>query len=62
VIEGHVPAEDIKRLLEQRPEVVGISVPGMPMGSPGMEAGGEKESFQVLTFDAKGRTGVFAVH
>lgn len=62
VIEGHVPAEDIKSLLDQRPEVVGISVPGMPMGSPGMEAGGEKEPFQVLTFDAKGRTGVVAVH
>lgn len=47
-IEGHVPASEILRLLEQRPEAVGLSVPGMPVGSPGMEAGTEREAYRVL--------------
>ncbi|MFO8151971.1 DUF411 domain-containing protein [Thioalkalivibrio sp.] len=59
VIEGHVPAEDIKRLLAERPEVRGLTVPGMPHGSPGMETG-RQDAYQVLTFDADGNTGVFA--
>jgi len=60
VIEGHVPANDIKRLLKERPPVVGLSVPGMPNGSPGMEQGGRKDRFDVLTFDKQGKTGVYA--
>ncbi len=61
VIEGHVPAEDIQRLLQQRPDVVGLAVPGMPMGSPGME-GPTSEPYNVLTFDRNGNTTVFAKH
>lgn len=53
VIEGHVPAADIARLLEERPEGVrGLAVAGMPMGSPGMEAGGRVQAFQVIAFGA----------
>jgi hypothetical protein len=58
-IEGHVPADLIHRLLRARPKVVGLAVPGMPMGSPGME-GPRKDPYDVVTFDAKGRTSVFA--
>lgn len=59
VVEGHVPADVIARLLEERPPVVGLTVPGMPMGSPGME-GAYVEPYEVLTFDAEGRTEVYA--
>jgi hypothetical protein len=59
VIEGHVPADVIKRFLEERPPVVGLTVPGMPLGSPGMEAE-VKQPYEVLTFDSKGRTEVYA--
>jgi len=56
-----VPADLIDRLLRERPKIVGLAVPGMPAGSPGMESGGEKPPpYQVLTFDAAGRTTVFA--
>jgi len=61
VIEGHVPAADIKRLLKERPKVKGLSAPGMPMGSPGMEAP-RKQAYQVLSFDKDGKTAVFAQH
>jgi hypothetical protein len=61
VIEGHVPASDIKRLLEQRPSVIGLTVPGMPMGSPGME-GPRKDNYSVLTFDQSGNTTEFSRH
>ena len=61
VIEGHVPAADIKRLLKQKPKVAGLAVPGMPMGSPGME-GPRKDRYEVLSFDKTGRTRVFAKH
>lgn len=61
VIEGHVPADLIDRLLRDRPAVVGLAVPGMPVGSPGMESPGQAaERYQVLTFDRNGRTTVFA--
>lgn len=60
VIEGHVPADQVQRLLKERPKVVGLAVPGMPMGSPGMEMGGEKDSYEVLTFDKQGKTAVYA--
>ena len=49
VIEGHVPAADIQRLLEEKPKVAGLAVPGMPMGSPGME-GSRTDKYEVLTF------------
>lgn len=62
VVEGHVPAADIKRLLAERPAVVGVAVPGMPAGSPGMETDGRREAYAVLTFDRKGKTAVFAQH
>ena len=60
VIEGHVPANDIKRLLKERPAVSGLAVPGMPVGSPGMEQGAHKDRYEVLTFDKQGKTGVYA--
>lgn len=60
VIEGHVPADDIRRLLEERPEVAGLTVPGMPVGSPGMEQGDRQDAYEVLTFREDGSTEVFA--
>ncbi len=60
VIEGHVPADDIKRLLAERPDVKGLTAPGMPQSSPGMDIG--KAPYQVLSFDADGKTQVFAQH
>jgi len=59
VIEGHVPANDIKRLLQERPDVTGLTVPGMPMGSPGME-GHREDNYEVLTFKPNGEIGVFS--
>ena len=58
-IEGHVPANDIKRLLQEKPNVAGISVPQMPVGTPGMEAGDRRDPFTVFSFDQKGRAKVF---
>ena len=61
VVEGHVPASDILRMLEEKPEIVGLAVPGMPVGSPGMESpSGDKVPFDVLTFDREGNTRVYA--
>lgn len=60
VVEGHVPADVIDRLLRERPKVAGVAVPGMPMGSPGMEMGGHAEHYDVLSFDRNGRTAVYA--
>jgi len=51
VVEGHVPAADIKQLLTVKPKVIGISVPGMPVGTPGMDMGGRKDPYQVVSFD-----------
>lgn len=61
VVEGHVPAADVRRLLRERPEARGLTVPGMPAGSPGMEAAGE-EPYEVLLFDEAGDTSVYANH
>jgi len=62
-IEGHVPAEDIKRLLKERPDAIGLSVPNMPIGSPGMEQpGGETEPYDVLLVKKDGSAEVFARH
>ncbi len=60
VIEGHVPASAIKRLLAERPAVTGLAVPGMPTGSPGM--GGKKVRYPVVTFDKSGKTTIFSTH
>jgi hypothetical protein len=57
-IEGHVPAAEIHRLLKERPTAKGLAVPGMPMGAPGME-GSRSDKFEVLLFDATGRTTVY---
>ena len=61
-IEGHVPAEDIRRLLIERPKALGLSVPGMPIGSPGMEMGNNKEPFETLLVFENGETQVFNSH
>ena len=61
-IEGHVPAEDIRRLLIERPKALGLSVPGMPIGSPGMEMGSNKEPFETLLVFESGETQVFNSH
>lgn len=60
VVEGHVPAEDLRRLLAERPDVAGLAVPGMPIGSPGME-GPNPERYRVLAF-GPGGLAVFAEH
>lgn len=62
VIEGHVPAGDVERLLIERPQAIGIAVPGMPAGSPGMEIGSEHEPYQTILFEENGATRVFAAH
>ena len=62
VIEGHVPVEDIQRLLAQKPAVAGLAVPGMPIGSPGMESGGYVEPYTVFSFTEDGSTATFAEH
>ena len=61
VIEGHVPASDVDRLLAERPDAKGLTVPGMPVGSPGMEMGGRVDAYDVLLFDEEG-TEVFSHH
>ena len=61
IIEGHVPAAEISRLLAERPDIVGLAVPGMPIGSPGMEvASGEVQPYEVFTFDQTGNTEIYA--
>jgi hypothetical protein len=60
VVEGHVPAKDVKQLLREKPDVRGLSVPGMPVGSPGMERGNRVEPYEVLAFTPAGDTTVFA--
>jgi hypothetical protein len=59
VIEGHVPADLIKRLLKEKPAIAGLAVPGMPIGSPGME-GPNPQPYEIFTFDKQGRTTVYA--
>lgn len=62
VIEGHVPAADVKRLLADKPKLAGLAAPGMPMGSPGMEGPYPAQKFDVVSFDAEGRAVVYAHH
>ncbi|CAA9890889.1 conserved hypothetical protein [Candidatus Methylobacter favarea] len=59
IIEGHVPAQDIVALLKAKPEVVGLAVPGMPAGTPGMEMGGKKEAYNVMSFDKENHYRIF---
>ena len=61
VIEGHVPASDIKRLLKEKPKAIGIAVAGMPAGSPGMESGSARQPYKTMLFTASGAR-VFAAH
>ena len=61
LIEGHVPASDVHRLLRERPAIAGIAVPGMPIGSPGME-GPDPETYRVFGFTSDGKISVFATH
>ena len=58
-VEGHVPADLILKMIKEKPAIAGLAVPGMPMGSPGME-GATKEKYDILTFDRAGRTTVYA--
>jgi len=61
VVEGHVPVAEIERMLAERPKIVGIAVPGMPIGSPGMEVDGyDPQPFDVIAFDSIGETEVYA--
>jgi hypothetical protein len=61
IIEGHVPVAEIERLLEERPAIAGLAVPGMPIGSPGMEVDGQADQpYDVIAFDKSGQTQVFA--
>jgi len=62
VVEGHVPAADIKRLLAQKPKAKGIAVAGMPMGSPGMEHGNHREPYATMLIGTNGNASVFARH
>jgi len=62
VVEGHITHRDIKRLLLFRPDIKGIAVPGMPVGTPGMESGSTVQPHNVMTFDEQGNTEVFVEH
>ena len=60
VVEGHVPADLVKKMLAQKPQITGLAVPGMVTGSPGMEMGDSKDPYDVIAFDRAGKTTVFA--
>ena len=62
IVEGHVPVEDIQRMLREKPAIAGIAVAGMPMGSPGMEQGGQKQPFNTMAFTKDGKQTVYARH
>ena len=65
VVEGHVPAKDIRRLLKERPRAIGLSVPGMPVGSPGMDGpvyGGHKDAYAVLLVQRDGSSSVYQTY
>ena len=59
VVEGHVPADVVQRMLREKPPIAGIAVPGMPIGSPGMEFGDQKSSYNIIAFDKAGKTSVY---
>ena len=58
--EGHVPGDLVAKVLRERPKVAGLAVPGMPVGSPGMEMGPRKDAYDVVTFTREGKTSVYA--
>jgi len=60
VLEGHVPAQEVKRLLGAKPKAIGLAVPGMPVGSPGMEVGTRRDPYDVLLVERNGRSTVYA--
>jgi hypothetical protein len=60
LIEGHVPEREVRRLLDERPGALGLVVPGMPVGSPGMESGSKREPYAVLLLKKDGSTEIFA--
>lgn len=59
VVEGHVPADVIHRMLREKPKVAGIAVPGMPIGSPGMEQGDRKDPYEIVSFTRDGKTALY---
>jgi hypothetical protein len=61
IVEGHVPASDIQKMLKEKPAIAGIAAPGMPQGSPGMEQG-SKEPYDVVAFTKDGKTKLYAKH
>ena len=61
-IEGHVPAADVRRLLKEKPDAIGLAVPGMPIGSPGMEQDGRRDRYDVLLVTHDGKTRIFSTH
>lgn len=61
-VEGHVPAADIRRLIAEKPSAAGIAVPGMPLGSPGMDNAGKKQAYATILFNKSGKREVFARH
>ena len=62
VVEGHVNYSAIKKMLEEKPNIIGITVPGMPIGSPGMEQGNTKQAYNILYVNKDGSTGVYEAH
>ena len=61
IVEGHIPADVVKRLLSEKPDIAGIAVPGMPIGSPGMEVEGQPaDRYQIIAFDKQGNRSVYA--
>ena len=62
IVEGHVPADDIARMLREKPAIAGLAVAGMPVGSPGMEQGATKQPFTTMAFTRDGKKSVFARH
>ena len=65
VVEGHVPADDVKRLLREKPQAIGLAVPGMPIGSPGMDGaayGGRRDPYDTLLIERDGSSRVFQSH
>ena len=59
VLEGHVPAKEIRRLLREKPKALGLAVPGMPVGSPGMEIGSSRDAFDVMLVSPSGGSRVY---
>ena len=62
IVEGHVPVREIQRLLVERPDAIGLVVPGMPLGSPGMESGDRRHAYEVLLLKRDGTTEVFQLY